>query len=135
MPLTSRYDDLSCRSWPRRATILAVFLAATACAESTSPDSYVGLWTGSNSVFTQFQLNFQAQFDDTAWGSGFFIFAQTASTVADTDFVARAVGDSLNFMKPVPSSTGYTSINFRGRRREAAIDGIVNDVPIVLNRH
>src|SRR6266540_3059205 len=94
----------------RRCAASALVLCAAACTETQGPDSFVGLWRGSSSVFTQFQLNFQAQTGETVWGSAFFIFTQTARTVADTDFVAIAVEDSLAFTKPVSAATGYTSI-------------------------
>jgi hypothetical protein len=68
------------------------------------------------------------------WGSAFFIFAQTASTVADTDFAAVTLADSLMFTKPVPASTGYVRIEFRGRQQGVTIDGVANGSPIILKR-
>ncbi|SRR6266540_1040575 len=130
MSLTIPLPRHHLRQW---ATV-ALVLSAAACVESQGPDSFIGLWRGSSSVFTQFQLNFQAHTGEAVWGSALFIFAQTATTVADTDFVAAATGDSLAFTKPVPAFTGHNNIEFRGRHSAARIEGIANGVPIVLER-
>ena len=108
--------------------------AAVACGQPQEPDSFVGLWRGSNSVFTQFQLNLRSQSGDQIWGSALFLFAQSASTVADTDFVATITGDSLHFSQSVPPFTGYARVDFRGQRRGARIAGTANGVAITLAR-
>jgi hypothetical protein len=118
----------------RRYAARVLVLCSAACTQPQEPDSLVGVWRGSNPVFTQFQLNFQAQTAETVWGSAFFIFAQTASTVADTDFAVITLADSLMFTKPVPASTGYQHIEFRGRHQGVTIDGVANGSPIILKR-
>ena len=125
-------------SLTQRVAILAFALAA--CGDATAPDSFLGLWTGSNSVFSRVQLDFQAgvhagQVPDTIRGSVLLIFAQSSATVANPDFIAVTVGDSLTFSIQLPPSVGSPQvILFRGRRIGSRIYGTAHGAPIVLRR-
>ncbi len=120
---------------PLVAVALGV-LGALACRETTAADTFVGVWTGSNAVFTLFQLNLQGITATSAHGAAQFVFAAPPATWADTDFVATLVTDSLFFSMSVPPATGHTSVDFGGRLRAGAgrIEGTANAVSIVLTR-
>ena len=118
---------------------LAALALATACTDSTGPESFLGVWRGSNSVFQLFQLNVQsvteaAQGSDTVRGAAQFVFAEPPATVADTDFGALPERDSLAFLIPGPPSLGGALVSFAGQRRGSIISGIANGVPITLRR-
>ncbi|MGH2402996.1 MAG: hypothetical protein ACRDGN_00895 [bacterium] len=112
--------------------LLASALLAVACTRSLEPDSFSGLWSGSNSEFAQFQLDLR-QTEDVVRGRGTFRLVGSLSSYGDT-ILAVADGDSLRFLIAVVPSPDVRGISFAGERVGSWIMARANSASIVLSR-